>query len=71
MLFSSGERTSGPESLSVRDVQGRVLRTLALVGHQAAWDGRRESGEAAPNGIYFATLNADGRTTTIRFSLVR
>ena len=47
------------------------MRVLSLAGHQAAWDGHTNSGEAAHNGIYFATLHAGGHTTTIRFSLNR
>ena len=57
--------------LTVRDVQGRVLRALPVLAHRVAWDGRDDSGAPARAGIYFATLAAGGRTTTIRFSLIR
>ena len=71
IAFTSSWRTSGAGSLTVRDVQRRFMRVLSLAGHQAAWDGHTNSGEAAHNGIYFATLHAGGHTTTIRFSLIR
>jgi hypothetical protein len=68
ILFTSGIRTNGPESLTVRDVQGRIVQVLGVAGHRVTWDGRRTGGESAPDGIYFATLHAGGRATTIRFS---
>ena len=55
---------------SRRDVQGRLIRRLAVAGRQLIWDGRGEHGEMVPNGAYFATLEAGGRSTTIRLSLV-
>ena len=70
IAFASGWHSTGVESLTVRDLQGRLVRALALVGRRAVWDGLRESGERAPDGIYFATLHADGRATTVRVSLV-
>jgi hypothetical protein len=68
VLFTSGSKTNGPESLAVRDVQGRIVKVLGVAGHRVAWDGLRATGEQAPDGIYFATLFADGRATTIRFT---
>jgi subtilisin family serine protease len=52
--------------LEVLDAQGRRVRTLfegdAAAGtHAAAWDLRDERGDAAPAGLYFARLVADGR----------
>jgi hypothetical protein len=70
VVFTMGPARSGPESLMVRDVQGRVVRKFEAGGPQIAWDGTRESGEALPTGTYFATLFAAGRTTTIRFTLI-
>jgi hypothetical protein len=71
VVFTIGRGGSGPESLTVRDVRGAAIRTLSVVGRQVAWDGLRDSGEAAANGVYFATLKADGSSTTIRVSLIR
>jgi hypothetical protein len=70
IIFSSNHTGAGPESLTVRDVQGRTIRTLAMPGRQASWDGRRETGETVADGIYFATLHAAGRATTIRVSWI-
>jgi hypothetical protein len=71
VMFSTMAGRSGPESLMVRDVQGRLVRKFEVNGSSIAWDGTRESGEALPTGTYFATLVGAGRTTTIRFSLIR
>lgn len=70
VLFTASRAGTGPESLTVRDVQGRTVRALRVTGEQVAWDGRRETGEPVPDGIYFATLTAEGRTLTIRVSLL-
>jgi hypothetical protein len=71
VVFTAGGAPAGPESLTVRDVQGRRVCRLALGGRQVTWDGRHELGHPVPNGTYFATLEAGGRSTTIRFSLLR
>lgn len=71
VVFTSAPGATGPESLTVRDVQGRVVRRLSVAAGRASWDARRETGEPAPDGIYFATLESSGRATTIRFSLTR
>ena len=70
IVFTMDRGPTGAETLSVRDVQGRLIRRLAVTGRQLIWDGRGEHGEIAPNGAYFATLEAGGRSTTIRLSLV-
>jgi hypothetical protein len=71
VLFTIGAGRSDAESLTVRDVQGRVVRKLVPRGRQIAWDGRHEAGQPVPSGSYFATLEVGGRSTTIRFSLIR
>ena len=71
VVFTLGPGHAGAESLTVRDVQGRVVRKFVPSGRQIAWDGMHEIGRPVPNGTYFATLDAGGRSTTIRFSLVR
>lgn len=70
VLFASGLRSAGPESLTVRDVQGRVVHVAPMQAHRSTWDGRADSGELAANGVYFATLQANGRSTTIRLSWI-
>jgi hypothetical protein len=66
---------AGVQRLTVRDLQGRVVRRLAE-GWRAAgaryesWDGRDEAGARLPAGIYLLTLDAGGRTTTQRVTLL-
>ena len=61
-------------TLTIYDIHGRVVRTLAL-GHQPAgiyqtrsraayWDGRNALGEPVASGVYFYTLTAGDFTTT-------
>ena len=61
-------------TLTVYDIHGRVVRTLAL-GYKSAgfyegrsraayWDGRNELGEPTASGIYFYTLQADDFAAT-------
>jgi hypothetical protein len=71
VVFTLGGTRAGPESLVVRDVQGRRIRRIATGGHQVTWDGADESGRPAPNGTYFATLESGGGSRTVRFSLLR
>ena len=71
VVFTIGGAHSMPESLTVRDVQGRRVCRFVLSGRQISWDGRHELGYAVPAGTYFATLEAGARSTTIRFSLLR
>ena len=63
-------------TLTLFDQQGRRVRelaggTLPAGEHHARWDGRDQAGHAAPSGIYFARLEAMGRTLRVRFALVR
>ena len=66
--------------LTISDVRGGVVRTLAL-GHQVAgiyqsraraayWDGRNAVGEPVASGVYFYTLTA-GEFTATRKLLIR
>ncbi|MDE0088821.1 MAG: leucine-rich repeat domain-containing protein [Candidatus Poribacteria bacterium] len=67
-------------TLTIYDIQGRVVRNLDL-GHQRAgmyhsrsraahWDGRNAQGESVASGIYFYTLTA-GEFTATRKLLIR
>jgi hypothetical protein len=71
VVFTIGGAIAGPESLTVRDVQGRRVCRMAAAGRQVTWDGRHELGHPVPNGTYFATLESGGRSRTVRFSLLR
>ncbi len=67
-------------TLTIYDIQGRVVRTLDL-GHQRAgtyhsrsraayWDGKNAAGESVASGVYFYTLKA-GDFTATRKMLIR
>jgi len=64
-------------TLRVHDVAGRVVCTMAAGGrlapgpHTFEWDGRDESGAAAPAGIYVVRLEAGGRALARRLALIR
>ncbi len=49
-----------PVDVTVHDVAGRLLRRLRASGGSVAWDGRGEAGGAAPAGVYFARVRAEG-----------
>jgi hypothetical protein len=63
-------------SLTIFDQQGRRVRdlvrgTLPAGEHLSRWDGRDEAGLALPSGIFFARLEAMGRSISVRFARVR
>ncbi len=65
----------GPARLDVVDLQGRRVRVLAdgvfAAGlHEVTWDGRDERGGAAPAGVYFMRLSAEGEHLTNKVALV-
>jgi hypothetical protein len=69
--------SEGAVTLRVYDVRGRRVRTL-LAGanlvagrHVAIWDGREDAGGRAAPGVYFARLEAGGRTVARRVALGR
>jgi hypothetical protein len=67
----------GLATVSVFDVQGRMVRTLASKrfiadGATVTWDGKTEIGEDAPSGIYFArVMTAGGDVATRKIVRVR
>jgi hypothetical protein len=73
--FSIAEPTS--VSLEIYDVRGRTVRRLAhsevreAGAHAVDWDGRDGAGRSVPSGIYFAKLEADGRTITRKVTVLR
>jgi hypothetical protein len=57
--------------IEVRDLEGRTTRRLvdetrAAGTHTVTWDGRDDSGRAAPAGLYFVQLVLDGVSTSTR-----
>lgn len=68
-------RTGGVR-LAVYRVDGTRVRTLldgvrSPGAHEIAWDGRDEGGRRVPAGVYFARLDAEGRTLRRAVSVLR
>lgn len=68
--------TAGDASLSIYDVSGRLVRTLAdgqlpPGRHTAAWDGRDAAGRLAGAGVYFARLEYAGARRSCRVVIGR
>lgn len=66
----------GRVRLAVHDVQGRLVRLLSDGDrspgpHSEAWDGADDAANVMPPGLYFARLDAAGRTLTRRIIRVR
>lgn len=67
---------AGPARLEVYDLRGRRVRALLTGEHAAAagavrWDGRDETGRAAPSGVYLARLRAPGAEASCRLLLAK
>jgi hypothetical protein len=62
--------------LIILDQVGRVVRTLVGSSceagvHSVVWDGRDQSGKKLPSGVYFCRLQAGGRSSGTRLTLLR
>ena len=63
-------------TLSVYSASGRLVRTLVDEElppgiHVAKWDGKDDSGEEVASGVYFARLEADGRSAAQKMVLLK
>jgi hypothetical protein len=68
--------SSAPAELSLYDVNGRRLRSVASGVFEpgswtARWDGRDDSGHAVASGIYFLRIESGGVDTRIKVAVVR
>jgi hypothetical protein len=66
---------SGHVDLALFDPQGRRIRTLVRGWREAGpgasfWDGKREDGSQAANGVYFIRMRAPGEARTLSRRLV-
>ncbi|MBI5805407.1 T9SS type A sorting domain-containing protein [candidate division TA06 bacterium] len=66
----------GLAAIKVYNVQGQLVKTLVNAvkpagRHQAQWNGRDETGNRTSSGIYFARLEAEGRTITRTLQYVK
>jgi flagellar hook assembly protein FlgD len=62
--------------VSIHDVSGRVVRTLAMSGQQSAvislvWDGRDSQGRRCAAGVYVVKLTSESGCLTGRAVLTR
>ena len=69
------ESAGGPQSLTVFDLQGRVVRRLENGAGRpgirlVSWDGRTDAGLLAAPGIYLARLQAQERAVWVRVTLI-
>ncbi|MCA9729517.1 MAG: T9SS type A sorting domain-containing protein, partial [Candidatus Eisenbacteria bacterium] len=68
---------SGVTTLTVHDVNGRLVRTLArgvaeAAGrHERVWDLRGDDGVRVPAGMYYVRMQADGRVLSQRVVVQR
>lgn len=69
--------SEGPVSLDIADVRGRLVRRIVAAGqqsggaHTASWDGKNQSGEALPSGLYLARLQWGRELRTQKLLLLR
>jgi hypothetical protein len=66
----------GPVTLSIHDLQGRLVQTIATGSlaagrHRAAWDGRDRHGQAVASGTYLCRLLAAGRSQSMKLVLAK
>ncbi len=66
----------GPVALTIFDLAGRAVRSLARQtlpagDHAVAWDGTDGAGTRLPSGMYLYRLEADGRQLTRKMMLVK
>lgn len=70
-LFTYDLPRAAAASLTIHDVSGRTVTTLANGEHgagryQVRWNARRDDGSALPAGLYFARFATEGLTRTAR-----
>ncbi len=72
-----GVARRGPVSVTVHDVEGRLVRTL-LAGkilesgvRNILWDGRDDRGNEVASGVYLCRLRTGAQATTTRMVLLR
>lgn len=67
---------SGPGTVRVFDIGGRVVRTVAegvltAGSHDLAWNGRDDADKPVPGGVYFVRLRQDGAEAMCKIILTR
>jgi hypothetical protein len=71
------EETSGPSSVRIYDVRGRLVRTILRQDtlhpgeYQYTWDGLDDTGKETAPGVYYVKLQIGDRSVTKRVILLR
>jgi hypothetical protein len=76
VTLAIGSERSGPQEITVRDIQGRSVRVLmrswqAAGALQLAWDGTDDSGSRVAPGVYLVTLRVGNQQTQSRITLLQ
>ncbi|MDM7917333.1 MAG: hypothetical protein QUU85_19020, partial [Candidatus Eisenbacteria bacterium] len=63
-------------TITIVDPAGRIVRMLASGNGEAVWDGRMETGELAPSGVYLARMTSGtrrlaGEAASVKLRLLR
>ena len=72
-----GVQRRGPVSISIHDVQGRLVRTLLPTTileastRDVRWDGRDDRGDSVGSGVYLCRVQTSSRVATMRIVHVR
>ena len=69
-----GDPEPVPHTVRVYDTHGRLVRRWTVPGEEGAlvrWNGRASSGQNAPAGIYWISVEAGGRQGTRKVTLLR
>ncbi|OGS28239.1 MAG: hypothetical protein A2297_01575 [Elusimicrobia bacterium RIFOXYB2_FULL_48_7] len=71
-MIQTGSSIPSPFSVSVYSLDGSLIRELRPSGAKAEWNGKNESGEAVPAGIYiFSFKNTDGTVKSGKIALIK
>ncbi|MBZ0268013.1 T9SS type A sorting domain-containing protein [bacterium] len=69
--ISLATRSHAPALLRVHDAAGRIIRSLDAASGSSTWDTRDAAGRPVPAGVYFVTVQRDGRLETGRVTVLR
>ena len=67
---------SSAVTLSIYDIQGRKVRTLAVGqfpagNHTVLWDGADDSGSRVSSGVYFSRMDCGGNITVRKMLMIK
>jgi flagellar hook assembly protein FlgD len=66
------EGNIGKESLiNIFDIEGRLVRKLAVNNERAIWDATDEDGQQVPSGIYFCKISQLINSPTLKITYLK